>query len=1599
MADFDLIDALHESSPSVEPEVKRDFIASLEAEKYDDVVGESVTKESYVPLLDDETKSPPSEAKENAMVCLHGEAAPEQSGGKLTECECVHSMNFKSGKQMEALLIGPGTQEEPAELPNGEPGVGKADGTEIHKSPLGVEPLSFGHDYYVEGATMETISPSAQIGTEPPFSTLGTLERPDIKELSTLDMMLPPGHDMKGATMSCPTLHLNSPAKVAEDLSFEEKRTSEWDPLGETAPPQEQMFDSTWQATGTELSGNLMPEVNLWEKEAWLTDLPTKPAQQHMEPTPEVTEECGVPLISLHQVESSSHPVDRCDPDLNNARLMDDCLPVSNIAKTTAAVDTPLQTPTKYSPSIPQQENLSCDARLSPSTEPFLPACGNFDSSVAAMDLINNTTGFAVSPTETPLLERTPGKVKLAEEIAQHVGSPAGKVSVEKKKKKKKRSHPKGAQLPPMDMQAKTKEVQATVSDQRLQGLPGQTEKRKENVLNTEGACKEASGVQVKAQQVDSVQNPSNIWASESSESELVRSPLYDTEPSESDVRAVVESQTSGETLADSQSQMETISEVEWTCREVASPGFLQTPKMEEKVEHCLELEDDNITSPNSQNKTEVSKVAPQTPPELDGRKYTPSESEEIPEMKEMEGPSLAHINKEPTSPGSKHMFELNEMTGHEASQIIAPRSQSPFEAKEVAQTLVKNESGENISPDLQQTFEVKNMTETLTENAEREASLLESLKVHEGKQIESLSERVAGLTTPHQSGQMCRLNEIAEGPVNHVNKEATSPESNKISEVKEMTQICLNHHSRESGSLGLKESPEVKDLAETPFAQVGTETAPPDLDISEKKGVVDISVENCVSKIAPVEEQKSEVEMLVESSLCWSRETAPSELQQMSEVNETAEEALECWNREISLPDSQQKSEVKEIVASPPEGPSKETGSPQLKQTSEMKELMESPLKCPNKETDSPEMQQTSEMKEVMESPLECPNNETDLPEAQPASEVNEKGPVECQEGFPKGTDQVPLSYSKLKAHKLLDENEELGSKPAVRKEAGPKAPQKRGFPKGASQRETGARIPSEQHRAIKTSMQPKVMKPPNQRQRDVKPLEPEKIGEANIQSDQEGCLDESPQQNEAKPEEPSAEGMVGTESAVTSKERPLSTDTKGKTGTSAAKISPTKSKPQPPASLKRPAAAATSPNKKLVTSTSATTAASTSKRASSSLVRPSSATAKDAKPKATEAKSPVKLPSTRPSSAGVTKTASNATVKSSTTSLQKLSTAPGPAQRNNMLSNPKRPTSIKTEPKSAEMKKSLSAKSPLGETGRPKTASSTSVKSTGTTPSTPSTPMGSSTPATPSNTSRPPRTLALKTTAASEAKRVAPIPRAPSKPTVASAPKQLRPTSAPAPDLKNVKSKIGSTDNIKHQPGGGKAKPIEKRPEPVRLSRKAESSTVTRVTKTTTMKDSQKQTNGKVQIVNKKIDYSHVQSKCGSKDNIKHVPGGGNVQIPKTKLDVSRASSKCGSKTNLKHKAGGGDVKIETTKTDFKNKAESKIGSLDNLNHTPGGGNVKNEGEEESESATISQIPENGDLTGQAESGTQQNGVGEDPTARSTETHSQELQIQETY
>nr|XP_031324647.1 microtubule-associated protein tau isoform X1 [Camelus dromedarius]XP_031324648.1 microtubule-associated protein tau isoform X1 [Camelus dromedarius] len=175
-----------------------------------------------------------------------------------------------------------------------------------------------------------------------------------------------------------------------------------------------------------------------------------------------------------------------------------------------------------------------------------------------------------------------------------------------------------------------------------------------------------------------------------------------------------------------------------------------------------------------------------------------------------------------------------------------------------------------------------------------------------------------------------------------------------------------------------------------------------------------------------------------------------------------------------------------------------------------------------------------------------------------------------------------------------------------------------------------------------------------------------------------------------------------------------------------------------------------------------------------------------------------------------------------------------------------------------------------------------------------------GYSSPGSPGTPGSRSRTPSLPTPPTREPKKVAVVRTPPKSPSAAKSRLQAAP--GPMPDLKNVRSKIGSTENLKHQPGGGK-----------------------------------------VQIINKKLDLSNVQSKCGSKDNIKHVPGGGSVQIVYKPVDLSKVTSKCGSLGNIHHKPGGGQVEVKSEKLDFKDRVQSKIGSLDNITHVPGGGHKK--------------------------------------------------------
>ncbi|XP_030667752.1 microtubule-associated protein 4 isoform X5 [Nomascus leucogenys] len=419
------------------------------------------------------------------------------------------------------------------------------------------------------------------------------------------------------------------------------------------------------------------------------------------------------------------------------------------------------------------------------------------------------------------------------------------------------------------------------------------------------------------------------------------------------------------------------------------------------------------------------------------------------------------------------------------------------------------------------------------------------------------------------------------------------------------------------------------------------------------------------------------------------------------------------------------------------------------------------------------------------------------------------------------------------------------------------------------------------------------------------------------------------------ARPEEgrPAVSGTGNDITTPPNKELPPSPEKKTKplATTQPAKTSTSKAKTQPTSLPKQPAPTTIGGlNKKPMSLASGLVPAAPPKRPAVASARPSILPSKDMKPKPiADAKAPEKRASpSKPASAPASRSGSKSTQTVAKTTTATAVASTGPSSRSPSTLLPKKPTAIKTDGKPAEVKK-MTAKSVLADLSRPKSISTSSMKKTttlsGTAPAAgvaptrvKATPMPSRPSTTPSIDKKP--TSAKPSSTTPRLSRLA--------------------TNASAPDLKNVRSKVGSTENIKHQPGGGRAK-VEKKTEAAATTRKPESNAVTKTAGP--IASAQKQPAGKVQIVSKKVSYSHIQSKCGSKDNIKHVPGGGNVQIQNKKVDISKVSSKCGSKANIKHKPGGGDVKIESQKLNFKEKAQAKVGSLDNVGHLPAGGAVK--------------------------------------------------------
>ncbi|XP_059520881.1 microtubule-associated protein 4 isoform X32 [Myotis daubentonii] len=401
------------------------------------------------------------------------------------------------------------------------------------------------------------------------------------------------------------------------------------------------------------------------------------------------------------------------------------------------------------------------------------------------------------------------------------------------------------------------------------------------------------------------------------------------------------------------------------------------------------------------------------------------------------------------------------------------------------------------------------------------------------------------------------------------------------------------------------------------------------------------------------------------------------------------------------------------------------------------------------------------------------------------------------------------------------------------------------------------------------------------------------------------------------AKPEGPAAASVTGNDiTAPPNKELPPSPEKKAKplATTHPAKTSASKAKTQSTSLPKQPAPPnCGGPSKKPMSPASGSGPAAAPKRPAATTARPAASPAKDARPKpVAETKVPEKKATpSKPASAPAPRPGSRSTQAAPKAPAAAAVASTGPSSRSAPTPLPRRPAGTKPEGKPADAKKTVTKSAPA-DLSRAKSTSSSTARKTAAGPA-PGSPAG----AAPSRVKPTPVSPRASGTLAVDKKPTSARPSS-------LAPRLSRPaTGASTPDLKNVRAKVGSTENIRHQPGGGRAK-VEERTEAAAAARKPAPPAATKPAGPGV--SAQRAPAGKVQIVSKKLNYSHVQSKCGSKDNIKHVPGGGNVQIQSKKVDISKVSSKCGSKANIKHKPGGGDVKIESQKLNFKEKAQAK-------------------------------------------------------------------------
>ncbi|KAF9101871.1 hypothetical protein BGX29_005166 [Mortierella sp. GBA35] len=154
------------------------------------------------------------------------------------------------------------------------------------------------------------------------------------------------------------------------------------------------------------------------------------------------------------------------------------------------------------------------------------------------------------------------------------------------------------------------------------------------------------------------------------------------------------------------------------------------------------------------------------------------------------------------------------------------------------------------------------------------------------------------------------------------------------------------------------------------------------------------------------------------------------------------------------------------------------------------------------------------------------------------------------------------------------------------------------------------------------------------------------------------------------------------------------------------------------------------------------------------------------------------------------------------------------------------------------------------------------------------------------------------------------------------------------------HVKSKVGSLENINYaareRPSSRDSSADEgngrSRSPSARSSTSSTSAAPTSPTSSTGRRSSFKIP------PSKKVDYSKVQSKVGSLENVTHTPQGGNIRIFNEKLsareaEYAKVQSKVGSLEYVHHIPQGGNLKVFSEKLNFREQAQSKIAKEINI------------------------------------------------------------------